>query len=101
VSVDFLNITSERYDPSPGYDLVVVTNVFPYFEKTELLLALANISSMMSEGGYLIHNELQTFPREFLLPLGLPLEEARTVLIAKSESAPLFDGVAIHRKTRA
>jgi hypothetical protein len=99
VSVDFLNITSERYDPSPGYDLVVVTNVFPYFEKTELLLALANISSMMSEGGYLIHNELQTFPREFLLPLGLPLEEARTVLIAKSESAPLFDGVAIHRKT--
>jgi hypothetical protein len=101
VSVDCLNIISERYDPSPGYDLVVVTNVFPYFEKTELLLAMANISSMMSEGGYLIHNELQTVPREFLLPLGLPLEEARTVLIAASESAPLFDGVAVHRKTRA
>jgi hypothetical protein len=98
ISVDRLNIVTERYESSPRYDLIVVTNVFPYFNQTELLLALSNIAAMLDKGGYLIHNELQTVPAQFVTPLGLPLEQARTVLIASSETAPLFDGVAIHRK---
>jgi hypothetical protein len=99
-----LNIITERFEGSdgstPGYDLVVVTNVFPYFKPTELLFALTNISAMLAEGGYLIHNELQTIPSFFITPLGLPLRQARTVLIASGENAPLFDGVAIHQKAK-
>lgn len=100
VSADRLNIITERYEPAPGYDLVVVTNVFPYFKAPELLLALANIGAMMKEGSYLIHNELPTVPATFVAALGLPLAQARTVLLAGGESAPLFDGVALHRKGR-
>lgn len=100
ISADRLNVITERYTPTPGYDLVVVTNVFPYFSQAELILALANIEAMMKEGGYLIHNELQTVPGSFTSSAGLPLEHARTVLIAASKGAPLFDGVAIHRKVK-
>jgi hypothetical protein len=104
INADRLNIITERFERSdgstPNYDLVVVTNVFPYFKPTELLFALTNISEMLAEGGYLIHNELQTIPSFFITPLGLPLRQARTVLIASSESAPLFDGVAIHEKAK-
>jgi hypothetical protein len=99
ISVDQLNIITERYEPSPRYDLVVVTNVFPYFNATELLLALSNIASMMAEGGYLMHNESRTLLSSVTETLGLPLLQARTVLIASGQGAPLFDGVAIHRKT--
>jgi hypothetical protein len=99
-----LNIITERFErsdgPRPDYDLVIVTNVFPYFKPTELLFALTNISAMLAEGGYLIHNDLQTVPSSFITPLGLPLRQARTVLIASSETAPLFDGVAIHQKAK-
>jgi hypothetical protein len=42
--------------------------------------------------------------RDALAPLaaaeGLPAVEARTVLIASGQGAPLYDGVAIHRKGR-
>lgn len=98
ISAARLNIITARYEPSPAYDLVVVTNVFPYFKATELLLALTNISLMMRAGGYLIHNELQTVPSTFVAALGLPLAQARTVLLAANDKAPLFDGVALHRK---
>lgn len=98
IRADRLNIVTERYQNSPQYDLVIVTNVFPYFRPTELLFALANIAAMMTDGGYLIHNELQSVPAQFIAPLGLPLQQARTVLIADDKTSPLFDGVAVHRK---
>lgn len=98
VSAGRLNIVTERYQDSPQYDLVIVTNVFPYFSAPELLFALTNIQAMTAEGGYLIHNELQTVPSNFVNVLGLPLRQARTVMIASDSAAPLFDGVAIHQK---
>ena len=98
INVDKLNIITERYQDSPQYDLVVVTNVFPYFGAPELLFALTNIAAMMVDGGYLVHNELQTIPADFVTPLGLPLQQTRTVMIASGGNAPLFDGVAVHRK---
>ncbi len=99
ISADRLNIIVERYQNSPHYDLVIVTNVFPYFNQSELLFALTNIAAMITDGGYFIHNELQTIPPEFIAPLGLPLQQARTVMISSDKTAPLFDGVAIHRKS--
>lgn len=98
ISADRLNIITERYQNSPQYDLVIVTNVFPYFSAPELLFALTNIAAMTADGGYLIHNELQTVISQFATSLGLPLQQARTVMIASGEKAPLFDGIAIHRK---
>ncbi|HMV51960.1 MAG TPA: CheR family methyltransferase, partial [Blastocatellia bacterium] len=98
VSAGRLNIVTERYQNSPQYDLVIVTNVFPYFSAPELLFALTNIQAMTAEGGYLIHNELQTVSSNFVNALGLPLRQARTVMIASDSAAPLFDGVAIHQK---
>lgn len=98
ISADEFNIITERYEPSPEYDLVVVTNVFPYFNAAELLLALANIRSMMRAGGYLIHNE----PRELLFTLGakqdLETIHARTVLLATGAGEPLYDYVWMMRK---
>ncbi len=98
VSAEQLNIVTKRADASTEYDLVIVTNVFPYFNTTELLLALSNIESMTGRGGYLIHNE----PRPELFSLaklqGLPVIQSRTVLIASGRGAPLYDGVWTHRK---
>lgn len=99
VSAEKLNIVTERIDPSPQYDLVVVTNVFPYFNETELLLALANIEAMTVRGGYLIHNEAR--PELFALAArqGLGVAGSRTMLIASGAGrAPLYDGVWTHRK---
>lgn len=94
-----LNIIAERYDPSPGFDLIVVTNVFPYFEKgLELPLAVANLAAMMARGGRLIHNELGIVGEPVFSAVGLPVEQVRTLLIASAPESPLYDGVAIHRK---
>lgn len=99
VSAENLNIVTERIDPSPQYDLVVVTNVFPYFNPTELLLALANIEAILGKGGYLIHNEAR--PELFALAAkqGVPVVGSRTMLIASGAGVPpLHDGVWTHRK---
>lgn len=98
ISAGRLNIITERYEAPAQYDLVVITNVFPYFDAPELALALANIAAMMADGGRLIHNELQAVPSSVAAALGIPLQQARTVLIAANERLPLFDGIAIHRK---
>jgi hypothetical protein len=39
------------------FDLVVVTNVLPYFTDEELALALADIRAMLAGDGVLLHNE--------------------------------------------
>ena len=44
---------------APRFDLVVATNVFIYFDRPELLLALASVHSLLRDGGYLIHNEIR------------------------------------------
>lgn len=98
VTAGKLNIITERYEPSPQYDLVVVTNVFPYFNAKELLLAAANVTAMMRPGGYLLHNEPRGELKLFTSQLGAPLLQSRTVLISEDKHAPLFDGVAIHQK---
>lgn len=94
-----LNLVTERYDPSPNYDLILVTNVFPYFDANELLLALTNVEAMLAGGGYLIHNERRAIVTSLTRTLGLPATQTRTVLIAASPTVPIFDGVTIHQKT--
>lgn len=98
ISAERMNILTARYEPSPQYDLVVVTNVLTYLNSTELLLALTNIYSMMKPGGYLIHNELREEVEAFGKALGLEPIQARTLRLSVGEDTPLFDGFAIHKK---
>jgi hypothetical protein len=90
-----LDIVTERYAPSPGYDLVVITNVLGYFDPAQQALALANIESMLKPGGRLIHNEPQTSLVDAAQALGLALVDARSVRLGSA----LFDRVLIHEKT--
>ena len=95
LSVDQLNIIAQRYASAPGYDLVIVTNVFPYFDETQLALALSNIAAMMKPGAFLLHNEPRPLPAQ---AVSLPLQQARTILLGKGPQGEFFDGVAIHQK---
>jgi SAM-dependent methyltransferase len=93
-----LDIVTGRLDGDP-FDLVVVTNVFPYFSDVELTLALANIVAMLKPGGVLIHNEPRALVREVTAELGLPLTHSRTAVIATVEGAsPLYDSVWVHSR---
>jgi CheR methyltransferase-like protein len=98
ITADKLNVITERYDPSPQYDLIVATNVLVYFNDVELLLALSNIRSMLGERGYLIHNELRPKVEEFSTLLEFGPLQARTLRLAGEGSHALFDSFVIHRK---
>lgn len=99
ITADRLNIITERCDPSPQYDLVVATNIFVYFDPTELLLALTNLRGMLKEGGYLVHNDPRSDLERFARELGLAPIEARTILISPS-ATPLYDTVVLHECRR-
>jgi len=96
VSAEKLNIITQRLDSK--YDLVVATNILLYFDDTELLLAMANIESMLRTGGYFIHNELRGAIDEDAAAVGLAPVQARTVKIGEGAKAPLYDAFAIYRK---
>ena len=101
-SADRFNLITETYDSVEPYDLVVATNVFPYFSDVELLLALANVAKMLAEGGYFVHNEPRVVAPAVTQPLSIPLLQSRTFLIAasgeKQGSTGLYDFAGIHQK---
>ncbi len=39
------------------FDLVIATNILPYFDDGELMLAMSNIAAMLAPGGVFLHNE--------------------------------------------
>jgi hypothetical protein len=93
-----LNIVTERLD-GERFDLVIATNILPYFGQTELLLALSNISAMLSPGGVLLHNELRPSLPDDAAAVGLQVEQSRQVIVATVKDAPpLVDTVWLHRK---
>ncbi len=54
-----LNIVLQRLDPGKageGFDLIVATNVFVYYDVFEQSLALANVERMLRPGGFLLSN---------------------------------------------
>lgn len=93
-----LNIVTERLD-GETFDLVIATNILPYFDNRELPLALSNISAMLSPGGVLLHNELRPSLPEDAAAAGLPVDQSRQVIVATVKGAsPLVDTVWLHRK---
>jgi hypothetical protein len=53
-----MNIVTGHLDvpPGEGFDLIVGTNVFCYFDSFEQLLAVANLQIMLRPGGFLLSN---------------------------------------------
>ena len=93
-----LDIVTERLD-APPFDVVVATNILPYFDEVELALAVSNIAAMLAPGGVLLHNEPRAALRELASAAGLPLEQVRQVPIARVTGAPpLADAIWLHRK---
>lgn len=95
-----LDITVQRIDAR--YDLIVVTNVFPYLSDPELLLAISNIAGMLNPGGVLIHNEPRPLLADALLALDLPLLQSRSGVVANVDGGkPLYDAAWMHVAPRA
>ena len=90
-----LDITVERLDER--YDLIVVTNVFPYLSDAELLLAIGNIAGMLNRAGVLIHNEPRPVLADALLAFRMSLLQSRSGVVANVEgSKPLYDTAFMH-----
>jgi predicted TPR repeat methyltransferase len=95
VDTALVDVTVERVDDR--YDLIVVTNVFPYLSDSELLLALSNVVQMLKPGGVLLHNEPRPLLANATLALGLPLIHSRSAVVATVEGGPsLYDAVWMH-----
>ncbi len=96
-----LDIVTERLDAA-SFDLVIATNILPYFDDTQLILAMSNIGSMLAPGGIFLHNEARPLLGDVTAALGFPFDQSRHVVVASPAggAAPLFDSVFIHRKGR-
>lgn len=94
-----LDVTTERFD-EPRFDLIVATNVLPYFDDVPLTLAMSNISAMLAPGGTFLHNEARPLMNGLTAAVGLPLRQSRHAVIAavRGAPAPLGDSVWVHRK---
>jgi len=93
-----LDIVTARLD-TPAFDLIVATNILPYFDDTQLALAMTNIAGMLAPGGVFLHNEARPVLGEITDALGLPYQQSRQGIIASVRGAPaLADTVWLHRK---
>jgi len=93
-----LDIVTARLD-TPAFDLIIATNILPYFDDTQLALAMTNIAGMLVPGGVLLHNEARPVLGELCDALGLPYQQSRQGIIASVRGAPaLSDTVWLHRK---
>lgn len=93
-----LNVVTERLD-GDRFDLVVATNILPYFDRVELMLALANIAGMVAPGGIFLHNDTRPEVQEDAAAAGLVPEQLREVIIARVAGAPpLADTIVLHRR---
>jgi hypothetical protein len=92
-----LDVVVDRLDRR--FDLIVVTNVFPYLSDTDLLLAVTNLTAMLAPGGALLHNEPRPILAEATSALNLGLLHSRSAVIATVEGAesPLYDAIWLHR----
>ena len=97
-----LDIALERLPEAP-FDVIVATNILPYMEDVELMLAVSNVAAMLARDGAFLHNEARPLLGELTSVLGLPLAQSRHAIIAtvKGAPAPLADSVWLHRKAPA
>jgi hypothetical protein len=93
-----LDVVTQRLTEAP-FDLVIATNILPYFDDVELMLAISNIAAMLAPQGMFLHNEPRPLIGDVGSLLGLEFEQSRVVSIATVAGAPpLVDSVWLHRK---
>jgi SAM-dependent methyltransferase len=93
-----LDIVTERLTGDP-FDLVIATNILPYFGDVELALAVSNIASLLAPGGVLLHNDTRPEVQEDSAAAGLSAEQSRQAPIARVAGAPpLADTIFLHRR---
>jgi chemotaxis methyl-accepting protein methylase len=94
-----LDIITERLEVR-DFDLIIATNILPYFDNVQLMLAMSNIAGMLAPGGVFLHNEGRSVLGDITTAVGLPFEQSRHVVIAsvRGNPAPLGDSVWLHRK---
>jgi hypothetical protein len=92
-----LDAVVDRFDRR--FDLVVVTNVFPYLTDAELTLALANIGLMLASDGILLHNEPRPLAAAASRAAGLSPVHSRSAIVATVEGgrSPLYDAIWMFR----
>ncbi len=94
-----LDIVTQRLE-GPPFDVVIATNILPYFDDTELALAVSNVGRMLAPGGLFLHNDMRRSTQEIAAAAGLRFVQARQAVIAtvRGASAPLGDSVWLYRK---
>ncbi len=94
-----LDIVTEHLTGSP-FDLLIATNILPYFDDEALMLAVGNMAAMLAPGGLLLHNEPRPLLDAAATPLGVSFVQSRHAVIAtvRGAPAPLFDSVFLHAK---
>jgi hypothetical protein len=96
-----LDVVTARLE-GPPFDLIIATNILPYFDDAKLMLALTNIETMLAPGGIFMHNESRPLLGELTHALGMPFEQSRQVTIASVTGAPpLADTVWVHRRSKS
>jgi len=101
LSAGQLDIVTARLEGAQ-FDLIVATNILPYFDDTKLMLALSNIRAMLLPSGVFMHNESRTAMASLTNALGMPFEQSRQVTIASVAGAPpLADTIWLHRRAAA
>ncbi|HUA15311.1 MAG TPA: hypothetical protein VMG31_08425 [Verrucomicrobiae bacterium] len=76
-----MNIVYQRWrlKPEQGFDLIIGTNIFVYYDGFEQSLARANIAAMLKPGGFLLSND--RFPDT--VPSGLAAAPETTLVVAR------------------
>ena len=69
----------------PGFDLIIATNILPYFDDIQLMLAMGNVSRMLAPGGVFLHNEARPVLGDITEALGL---RVRTVAARRHRDSP-------------
>lgn len=93
-----LDVVTQRLTDAP-FDLVIATNILPYFDDVELMLAMSNVAAMLAPQGVFLHNEPRPLIGDVGALLGMQFEQSRVVSIATVAGAPpLVDSVWLHRK---
>jgi hypothetical protein len=100
LSVERLNVVTERLVHELPFDVAVATNVLTYFDDRQIALALANITAMLRPGGYLLHNESRAGLVDTAAALGLPLVHTRAAILGGPPARRLYDTVWLHQKSR-
>ena len=97
-----LDIVTQRLD-GERFDLIIATNILPYFDDQQLSLAVANIAAMLAPGGAFLHNEQRPIIGDLAAAVGVPLQQSRHAVIATvtGAKAPLYDSVFLHVRSAA